>query len=248
MVYKSGLLIGLLNFIIFLPLQVALCQTDPAVEWDRLYIRIRDGQISKREAQAQLSQLEELLKGPLNTNGEEADTDRLVFPVEGYGPKHIGGKKGSGYQSKGYDFFDGNRHRGHPSHDIFIRDKDRDGLDDSTKKPVHVLSASSGLVVSSFENWQPSSSIRGGNYILIYEPRRKRYYYYAHLEKVFARIGQRLSRRERIGTVGRTGTNAYPARSPTHLHFTVYHSINGNPIPVNPYFELTHALGAPKAQ
>jgi len=51
-----------------------------------------------------------------------------------------------------------------------IRDKKQDGLDDSTKKPVEVISASQGIVVSVNPNWEPSTSIRGGNYIWIYAP------------------------------------------------------------------------------
>ena len=147
-------------------------------------------------------------------------------------------RKGSGYQAQGYDFFDGNRHKGHPGHDIFIRDRDQDGKDDSTGKSVNVISASSGIIVSVNSNWEPSSPIRGGNYIWIYEPIRGRYYYYAHLEEIFVTIGRIVSRGEWIGTVGRTGKNAYPKRSPTHLHFTVHRSTEGCPMPVDPYREL----------
>ena len=145
---------------------------------------------------------------------------------------------GSGYQSQGYDFFDGNRHKGHPGHDIFIQDKDQDGIDDSTGKPANVISTSSGIVVSINLDWTPSSPIRGGNYIWIYEPIGSRYYYYAHLNEIIVEIGQIVARGEPLGTVGRTGKNAYPKRSPTHLHFTVQESVGGDPKPINPYMEL----------
>jgi len=52
------------------------------------------------------------------------------------------------------------------------------------------------------------------------------------------KVGQIVSRGNRLGTVGRTGLNAYPKRSPTHLHFTVHESIDGYPRPVNPYNDL----------
>jgi murein DD-endopeptidase MepM/ murein hydrolase activator NlpD len=212
---------------------------DPASEWNLLYIKIRDGDISREKAQERLKELEVSLKDfYLKTTNREQD-DRLCFPLKGYGSSAIGGKGGSGYQTQGYDFFDGNRHKGHPSHDIFIRDTNQDGLDDITMKPVEVISASSGVVVSVHLNWEPSSPIRGGNYIWIFEPVKCRYYYYAHLNEIFVKVGQVVSKGERLGTVGRTGLKAYPKRSPTHLHFTVHQSIDGYPRPINPYSELT---------
>ena len=192
---------------------------------------------------------------PVQVPGGDAETNSipnrwrerekaLCFPLEGYGPSAIGGKKGSGYKIQGYDFFDGDRHKGHPGHDIFIRDKDQDGLDDFTGKPVNVVSAASGVAVSVNPGWEVSSPVRGGNYVWIYEPGRSRYYYYAHLQKIFVKIGQRVARGERIGTVGRTGTNAHPRRSPTHLHLAVLESIDGYPRPVNPYYELIQRLSS----
>ena len=216
-------------------------QMDPASEWNLLYLKIRDGDISKEKAQEKLKELEVSLKDfYLKTTNREQD-DRLCFPLKGYGPSAIGGKGGSGYQTQGYDFFDGNRHKGHPGHDIFIRDTNQDGLDDITMKPVEVISTSSGIVVSVNLNWESSSPIRGGNYIWIFEPVKSRYYYYAHLNVILVKVGQEVSKAERIGTVGRTGVNAYPKRSPTHLHFTVHQSIDGYPKPINPYSELTKA-------
>jgi murein DD-endopeptidase MepM/ murein hydrolase activator NlpD len=227
-------------FVLFHP-GVALPQTDPAFEWNLLYPKIRDGVISKEEAREKLRELEVLLKDfYLKTTIREQD-DRLCFPIRGYGPSAIGGKEGSGYQIQGYDFFDGNRHKGHPGHDIFIRDTNQDGLDDIIRKPVEVISVSSGIVVSVNLNWEPSSPIRGGNYIWIFEPVKSRYYYYAHLNEIFIKVGQLVSKGGRLGTVGRTGVRAYPKRSPTHLHFTVHQSIDGYPKPINPYSELIKA-------
>jgi len=106
---------------------------------------------------------------------------------------------------------------------------------------VEVISASSGIVVSINLNWEPSSPIRGGNYIWIYEPIGSRYFYYAHLNEIFVTVGQIISKCDRLGTAGRTGVNAYPKRSPTHLHFTVHQSKDGYPEPINPYTELIKA-------
>jgi len=228
----------LMSFGTFLP---ALCQNDPAAEWHLLYLKIRDSEISKEEAMKTLKSLEPLLKDYYTKSWSKRSGNRLGFPLKGYGPSAIGGKGGDGYQPEGYDFFDGNRHKGHPGHDIFVRDKNQDGLDDLTGKPIEVISVSSGTIVSINSNWQPSSPIRGGNYIWVYDPIKSRYYYYAHLDEIYVKVGQIVSKGERLGTVGRTGVKAYPKRSPTHLHFVVHHSVAGYPKPINPYPELIRA-------
>jgi hypothetical protein len=230
--------------VLFLSLSIPVTsfpQMDPAIEWNLLYLKIRDCLISKEEAWQRLKELEISLKDfYLKTMTREQD-DRLCFPLKGYGFSDIGGKRGSGYQIRDYDFFDGNQHKGHPGHDIFIRDKNQDGLDDMTGKPVEIIAASPGIVVSVNLGWESSSPIRGGNYIWIFEPVKNRYYYYAHLREIFIKVGQVVSKGERLGTVGRTGVKAYPKRSPTHLHFTVHQSMDGYPKPINPYLELTKA-------
>ena len=234
---RKTLFIPLLVFSVFHPL-IILSQIDPASEWHLLYPRIRDRLIPKEEARHKLKKLEVLLKEFYLKNVNIKQDDRLSFPLKGYGSQAIGGKEGDGYQTQGYDFFDGNQHKGHPGHDIFIRDRNQDGLDDITGKSVEVISASSGIVVSVNLNWEPQSPIRGGNYIWIYEPIKSQYFYYAHLNEIFVKVGQIISKGERVGTVGRTGTNAHLKRSPTHLHLTVHQSIDGYPKPINPYREL----------
>jgi murein DD-endopeptidase MepM/ murein hydrolase activator NlpD len=213
-------------------------QTDPASEWHLLYIKIRDRLISKEEAQERLKTLEAILREVYSKTGKSEKDDRLCFPLKGYSFHSIGGKGGSGYQAQGYDFFDGNDHRGHPGHDLFIRDKNQDGLDDMTGKPVEVLSVSPGMVVSVNFDWKPSSPLRGGNYLWICEPIKNRYYYYAHLDEIFVRVGQMVSKGDRLGIVGRTGVKAYLRHSPTHLHFVAHQSMDGYPKPINPYIEL----------
>ena len=225
-------------FVLFYPFTSIQSQLDPASEWDLLYPKIRDRSISKGEAQEKLKALEILSKDFYLKKTTLEQDDRLCFPLRGYGPSAIGGKGGNGYQIQGYDFFDGNQHKGHPGHDIFILDLNQDGLDDRTEKPVEVIAAASGIVVSINLHWEPSSPIRGGNYIWIYDPIKSRYYYYAHLNEIFTKVGQVVSKGKRLGTVGRTGVKAYPKKSPTHLHFTVHHSKEGYPKPMNPFMDL----------
>lgn len=214
---------------------------DPASRWNLLYPKIRDGLAAREEAQKEMRQLEILLKGEYAWAENRGGKGRYHFPLRGYTPHSIGGKRGDGYKPRGYDFFDGNRHKGHPGHDIFIRDKNQDGLDDRTAKPVEVLTVSSGIVVSVHPDWHPGSQIRGGNYVWVFEANKGQYYYYAHLNQVFVRVGERVCAGERLGTVGRTGLNAYPKRSPTHLHFSLFQSIDGYPKPADPYSDLVNA-------
>ena len=237
-ILKSLLLTPL---ILTLSAPVSSSQNDPAREWHHLYIEIRDRLITKEEGLRKLKELEVLLKDFYSKKSEKTQEDRLCFPLKGYSSQAIGGKGGNGYQPQGYDFFEGNDHKGHPGHDLFILDKNQDGIDDKTGKPVEVLSACPGIVVSTNLNWTPSSPIRGGNYIWTYEPIQSQYYYYAHLSEIFVRIGQIVSRGESLGTVGRTGVKAYPRRSPTHLHFVVHHSTDGYPKPINSYVELVRS-------
>jgi len=214
---------------------------EPASRWDLLYTKVRDGLAAREEARKELGELEILLKEGYDL-AEKKGEERFYFPLRGYTPHSIGGKRGEGYKPGRFDFFDGNRHKGHPGHDIFIQDKDQDGLDDITGKPVEVLAASSGIVVSVHSDWQPGSPVRGGNYIWIFDPGKGRYYYYAHLNRILVRVGDWVRAGETLGTVGRTGLNAYPKRSPTHLHFSVFQSVNGYPKPIDPYPDLIRAI------
>jgi hypothetical protein len=52
------------------------------------------------------------------------------------------------------------------------------------------------------------------NYIWIFDPIKSQYFYYAHLNEVFIKVGQVVSEGERLGTVGRTGIKAYPKNPP----------------------------------
>ena len=163
--------------------------------------------------------------------------DRAVcFPLCGYGLRDIGGRAGEGYLPRGYDFLDGNRHRGHPAHDIFIRDVNRDGLEDGSDRPVDVLAIADGVVLSTFREWRASGEageIRGGNYVWLYHPGLRRFSYYAHLQEIFVGAGDRVGCRQKLASLGRTGRNARRPDSPTHLHLMVLRAQGMKPM--DPY-------------
>lgn len=215
---------------------------DPCQRWNELQIFIRDGLIDPSRAKEEMVRLH----GELVSLFWARDFNfwKRAFPVEGYSSKDIGGR-GNGFVAKGYNFYDGNRHLGHPAHDIFIRDKDQDSRDDRTGKKVGVRAFASGVVVGINEGWRPGSQIRGGNYLWIMSPRRELYCYYAHLEDIRVGLCNWVEAGEVVGTVGRTGKNAFPGRSPTHLHFMCLEFKDGEMKPIDTYPEL---LKAPSAE
>jgi murein DD-endopeptidase MepM/ murein hydrolase activator NlpD len=203
--------------------------------------KVRDQLITKKEAMPQLLQLLPGLRTYYTAHGGKSGTT-YFFPLQGYNSSAIGGKNGSGYIASGYDYFDGNKHGGHPAHDIFINDKNQDCKDDKTGKPVNVLSMSHGIVVAIETNWQPNSPQRGGNYIWVYDAGQNCFWYYAHNNTVLVKLCDIIKPGDVIATVGRTGLNAAKKRSPTHLHFMQLKiDASGYPKPVNCYRELCAA-------
>jgi len=213
--------------------------TELCNSFNKLNTDIRDGKIDKPLAKEEVKKLIELIKKEYYVSGgRDYTVKEWAFPLKGYGYDAIGGVNGNGYQKGGYDFFDGNRHTGHPSQDIFIHDKKQVGLDDATRKPVSVLSVTGGVVVALEKNWATTSNLRGGKYILIFDPASNALIYYAHNSKVLVEAGDIVKPGDVIAEVGRTGLNAYRKRSPTHLHITYLQFVNNLPVPKNIYSEL----------
>lgn len=239
---RRAYLVAVLTVLTALPCFSAHKITDVTDDFDELYKEIRDGKISRQEAAAEIEELAgQIASLYYGKGGNEFDKSEMCFPLRSYGPSAIGGKNGSGYVTKGYDFFDGNKHGGHPAHDIFIYDKNQDCVDDRSGNPVDVLSMTSGIVVSMSDDWEPSSDLRGGKYIIIYEPGEDALYYYAHNNKVNVELGQMVMPCEKIAEVGRTGLNAYKQRSPTHLHISRFLINDGNVVPDDLYQDLLNS-------
>ena len=207
-------------------------------DWNTLDKEIRDAKIDRKEARKEIIKLDkELLREYSGKNGISPRS----FPVKGYGRECAGGRNGSDYQPKGYNFYDGNRHGGHPAHDLFIHDMQENGLDDETGKPAEIVAFVDGVVIGANPSWKHPSRIRGGIYLWIFNPESNRYYYYAHLAKIIVKPGDLVKAGETIALLGRTGKNAWPKRSPTHLHFMCLSFNNGRMTPHNTWQELPHA-------
>jgi murein DD-endopeptidase MepM/ murein hydrolase activator NlpD len=211
----------------------ALCR-----QWNLLYEQMQYGTVDRREAGKLLRQITRLLTEQLTIPQDS----NFYFPVEGYGLPDVGGKNGDGFIPRQYNFLHGNAHRGHPAHDIFIHDADEDGLDDFTAKRVHVLAMTDGVVVAAKNNWSAGDTLRGGNYLMIYNPNLSRYYYYAHNHEILVQVGDVVRAGQRVATVGRTGRNASESRSPTHLHLMVLQITDDRGRPYNYYPELEKAI------
>ncbi|MBN1760836.1 MAG: peptidoglycan DD-metalloendopeptidase family protein [Chitinispirillaceae bacterium] len=204
--------------------------------WYTLEQEVLEGRVSHAEARSRYFLQDSLLESTY-TKYKYGSKVRC-FPLPGYSSKDIGGKNGEGYRPSGYNWFDGNRHGGHPAQDIFVNDTDRDCRDDKTGKPIPVVSVCRGIVVSVKTGWTEDSEIRGGNYLYIYDPWLYGYYYYAHLDSIKVAAGDTVTPGQQIATLGRTGKNAFQARSPTHLHLMSLIATAKGPQPRNLYTEL----------
>jgi peptidoglycan LD-endopeptidase LytH len=207
-------------------------------DWNTLDKANRDATIDRAEARREIIALDKQLQEEYSGRNGIAP---YRFPVKGYGRGSAGGKNGSDYQPAGYDFYGGNRHGGHPAHDLFIHDKGETGLDSGTEKPAEVVAFANGVVIGSNPAWEHPSKIRGGIYLWIFNPESNRYYYYAHLAKIMVAPGDIVKAGETIALLGRTGKNAWPKRSPTHLHFMCLSFDNGRMTPHDTWREFPDA-------
>jgi murein DD-endopeptidase MepM/ murein hydrolase activator NlpD len=208
------------------------------MSFNKLNTRIRDNQIDKASARIELKRLlAEIREQYYRFGGVEYPKSAWIFPLAGYDARAIGGGRRHGYSARGYDFFSGNRHGGHPSYDLFIRDR----IDNR----VSVLSLTGGIVVALEKNWEQGDRLRGGRYIWVYDPANDLLVYYAHNSELVVELGDVVRPGDVLATVGRSGWNAAKKRSPTHLHLTVLRVREGMVLPVKAFPSLQRARSLP---
>jgi murein DD-endopeptidase MepM/ murein hydrolase activator NlpD len=216
--------------------------TSKCVRFNALNTRIRDNRIDSRSARIELKRLlAEVRDEYFRAGGIGSPKSAWVFPLAGYDARAIGGGRRHGYVSGNYDYYRGNRHGGHPSFDIFIRDRNQDSLDDRSGTPVKVLSLTGGIVVALEREWQPDSRLLGGRYLWIYDPANELLVYYAHNGELSVGLGAIVRPGDVLASVGRSGFNAAKRRSPTHLHLTVLRVQDGRVAPLDVYQDLKRA-------
>ena len=214
----------------------------PGRRFNEFNNHVRDGKVGRVAAAKSLNTLlKELKEEYYRRGGVDFPKNGWVFPLAGYDAHSITGGRNKGYIASGYDYFSGNRHGGHPSFDIFIRDRNQDTLDDRLGQPVRVLSLGGGIVVAMEKEWEQGSKLKGGRYLWVYDPANNLLVYYAHNSKLLVELGAVVKPGDLLATVGRSGLNAAKRRSPTHLHLTVLEIKNSKPVPLNVYNDLVRA-------
>ena len=217
---------------------------DVASRWMPIMKSVREGNLDRNSAMDSMyrftNHLWDVMEAKVKSGKIRKYSDaEWVFPVKGYGPAAIGGRNGNGYVPGNFDFFDGST-GGHPAQDIFIRDSDQDCVDDVSGDYVEIVSMSGGVVVETRKNWTTDMmDIKGGNIVYVYDNFSNGLFYYAHLKEVKVDVGDLVKPGTVLGILGRTGKNAYPKRSPTHLHLMYVRSFDGELRPENLYNDLT---------
>lgn len=217
---------------------------NPIREWEDFEKAVRDGKISKTAAKQKFP----LIYHSLKIYGKKyyfENAGKWTFPISGYSKNDVG--KGGfrpeifygGSKIKGYDFYDGNKHGGHPAYDIFIHDKNQDCIDDKTLKPVDNVAPVNLIILSVNKSWEKNSELRGGNYIWAFNPELEMLFYFSPLGEIKVASGEFYQKGTALATIGRSGKNATSLRSPTHLHFMVLKITNDHKlIPVDYYGQL----------
>jgi murein DD-endopeptidase MepM/ murein hydrolase activator NlpD len=87
-----------------------------------------------------------------------------------------------------------------------------------------VVSASRGIVVLADRDWSlenlfSTTSRKGGNAVIVFDPDRDRFYRYCHLSSVKISSGDLVAAAQPLGDVGHSGLNASQAGHGRHLHF-----------------------------
>jgi murein DD-endopeptidase MepM/ murein hydrolase activator NlpD len=87
-----------------------------------------------------------------------------------------------------------------------------------------VVSVSRGVVVLADRDWSrenlfSTTSRKGGNSVIVFDPDRDRFYRYCHLSSVKISSGDLVAAGQPLGDVGHSGLNASQVGHGRHLHF-----------------------------
>jgi murein DD-endopeptidase MepM/ murein hydrolase activator NlpD len=109
--------------------------------------------------------------------------------------------------------------------------REHHGVDIFAPRGTPVLAPAAGEVVR--VRWNKL----GGRIVGVWDPQRRIYYYFAHLEEQLVTVGQQVGVGDTLGTVGDSG-NA--EGGPPHLHFGMYVEMAD---PIDPYHFVTRVAG-----
>lgn len=198
--------------------------------WEQVEQAVWDGKADRKEATAKFIEL-----WPMLTAGDpiipSEHTWQWVFPLPGHNSDNWSVQS---YMPALHKFYDGPKAKGYPAIAIYARDRKREALDDRTGKPIPVVSATDGYVVSARKFWQDTDTNPLGIYLCIFSPTEKRFFYYAHLGKTKVGVSQLVNKGDVIGWLGRTGKKVVERNRGTHLRFEVHSWDEGLFYPVFP--------------
>jgi murein DD-endopeptidase MepM/ murein hydrolase activator NlpD len=102
----------------------------------------------------------------------------------------------------------------------------KDAIDIFVHEGSPVFSMAAGVVVLAEGDWNAknslsTSSAKGGNTVIIFNPFREQFIRYCHLATVTVHTRQVVSAGEVVGTVGHTGSNASKNGHGRHLHLEI---------------------------
>lgn len=211
-------------------------QTTIFQRWHKTDLLIRDRKIDKDDAIDSIGYFVTQAVKEFKSSGlEPTKKDSWVYPLTGW-TKVSYRTGGLDYKDERFDYFQGGEYKGHPAHDIFIPDKDSNGIEDSTGEKVTAVSMVNGVVISLYDDWQAGDFLRSGNYIKIFDPQTEAIFYYSHLDTVLVNVGDYVRAGGPVAIVGRTGRKAIHGK--THLHIAYYKIVEGYPRPVDIIKEL----------
>lgn len=132
------------------------------------------------------------------------------------------------------------------------RNVHRYAIDLFAEEGTPVRSSTRGLVILAENGWQSgdwfsTSTVRGGNTVIVFDPDTLRFFRYAHLERSTVLPGAYVEAGDEIGAVGHTGFNASRKGHGRHLHWEINEYASGITVPV-PHDDLQALLEAATAR
>lgn len=197
--------------------------------WEELEQSVWDGKASPKEARARFKELWPQVSID-DKPSDPVNRWQWAFPLPGYDAEAYG----LSYAPEGYRFYDGPQAKGYPALNIYIRDRQRRGLDDRDGKPVPVVACRDGVVVSARRYWEPSDANPLGVYVCVFDQEQKLFFYYCHLAKLRVSVGELVRKGQLLGTLGRTGKDLQLKRLGTHLRLQVHTFDDGLFYPLYP--------------
>lgn len=197
--------------------------------FDELYRAIRIKKIAPKEAKRQFVAI-------IDSCNRQYEGIRFiqapipVFPLKGYSYKTSYDVTQNDFSDSAFNFFAPSA-IAHPAIDLNIADKNRDGLEDKTKKPVEVLSISEGTVLAVHNTNASKAAKQRDNYIWVYDIYNRQLWYYGFCANIKVLPGARVSPGTPMAFVGRSGNIGCKKNKATRLHLMLF-NLDKNKLPV----------------